>query len=82
LPSRLRVTSYLSQERREEAAQAFIHRFKAPTDARAPFFTSDKPPAYVAALAANSSVPEPLPGKGGPGRPPKQPKRLLDPQLR
>ena len=50
LPSRLRVTSYLSQERSEAAAQAFIRQFKARTDGQAPFFTSDKLPAYVAAL--------------------------------
>ena len=55
LPSRLRVTSYLSQERSEEAAQAFIQQFKARTDGRAPFFTSDKLPSYVAALVANYS---------------------------
>ena len=53
LPSRLRVTSYLSQERSEEAAQAFIRQFKARTDGQAPFFTSDKLPAYVAALIRN-----------------------------
>jgi hypothetical protein len=76
------VTSYLSQERSEEAAQAFIQQFKARTDGRAPFFTSDKLPSYVAALVANYSVPEPLPVKRGPGRPRKQPKRILDPQLR
>jgi hypothetical protein len=82
LPNRLRVTSYLSQERSEEAAQAFIQQFKARTDGRAPFFTSDKLPSYVAALVANYSVPEPPPVKRGPGRPRKQPKRILDPQLR
>lgn len=76
------MTSSLSQERSEEAAQAFIQQFKARTDGRAPFFTSDKLPSYVAALVANYSVPEPLPVKRGPGRPRKQPKRILDPQLR
>ena len=82
LPSRLRVTSYLSQERSEETAQAFIRQFKARTDGQAPFFTSDKLPAYVAALVLNYSVPEPLPATRGPGRPRKQPRRLVDPQLR
>jgi IS1 transposase len=82
LPSRLRVTSYLSRERSEEAAQAFIRQFKARTDGQAPFFTSDKLPAYVAALILNYSVPEPLPATRSPGRPRKQPRRLVDPQLR
>jgi len=82
LPSRLRVTSYLSQERSEEAAQAFIRQFKARTDGQAPFFTSDKLPAYVAALILNYSVPEPLPVTRSLGRPRKQPRRLVDPQLR
>jgi IS1 transposase len=82
LPSRLRVTSYLSQERSEAAAQAFIRQFKARTDGQAPFFTSDKLPAYVAALVRNYSVPEPLPATRGPGRPRKQPRRLVAPQLR
>ena len=81
LPSRLRVTSYLSQERSEEAAQAFIRQFKARTDGQAPFFTSDKLPAYVAALIFNYSVPELLPATRNPGRPRKQPRRLVDPQL-
>lgn len=65
------MTSYLSQERSEEAAQAFIQQFKARTNGRAPFFTSDKLASYVAALVANYSVPEPLPVKRGPGRPRK-----------
>jgi len=82
LPSRLRVTSYLSQERSEEAAQAFIRQFKARTDGQAPFFTSDKLPAYVAALIFNYSVPEPFPATRSPGRPRKQPRRLVDPHLR
>jgi hypothetical protein len=55
--------------------------FKARTDGRAPFFTSEKLASYLAALVANYSVPEPLPVKRGPGRPRKQPKRILDPQL-
>ena len=76
LPSRLRVTSYLSQERNEEAAQAFIRQFKARTDGQAPFFTSDKLPAYVAALIFNYRVPELLPATRNPGRPRKQPRRL------
>jgi hypothetical protein len=41
-------------------------------------FTSDKWPASVKALSANDSTPEPLPLKRGPGRPRKEPKRILD----
>lgn len=44
-------------------------------------FTSDKLPAYVAALSANYSTAEPAPLKRGPGRPRKEPKRILDPEL-
>ena len=82
LPSRLRVTSSRSQERSEEAAQAFLRQCKARTDGQAPFLTSDKLPAYVAALILNYSVPEPLPVTRSRGRPRKQPRRLVDPQLR
>ena len=82
LPSRLRVTSYLSQERSEEAAQAFLRQCKARTDGQAPFFPSDKLPAYVAALIFNYRVPELLPATRNPGRPRKQPRRLVDPHLR
>lgn len=46
-----------------------------------PLFTSDKLPAYVSALVANYSTPEPPPLKRGPGRPRKEPKRILDPNL-
>lgn len=48
---------------------------------RAPLFTSDKLPAYVKALIANYSTPEAPPLKRGPGRPRKEPKRILDPDL-
>ena len=82
LPSRLRVTSYLSQERSEEAAQAFLRQCKACTDGQAPCFPSDKLPAYVAALIFNDRVPELLPATRNPGRPRKQPRRLVDPHLR
>jgi len=82
LPSRLRVTSYLSQERSEEAAQAFLRQCKARTDGQAPCFPSDKLPAYVAALIFNYRVPELLPATRNPGRPRKQPRRLVDPHLR
>ena len=82
LPSRLRVPSYLSQERSEEAAQAFLRQCKARTDGQAPCFPSDKLPAYVAALIFNYSVPELLPATRNPGRPRKQPRRLVDPHLR
>jgi len=82
LPSRLRVPSSLSQERSEEAAQAFLRQCKARTDGQAPCFPSDKLPAYVAALIFNYRVPELLPATRNPGRPRKQPRRLVDPHLR
>ena len=82
LPSRLRVPSDLSQERSEEAAQAFLRQCKARTDGQAPCFPSDKLPAYVAALIFNYRVPELLPATRNPGRPRKQPRRLVDPHLR
>ena len=82
LPSRLRVPSSLSQERIEEAAQAFLRQCKARTDGQAPCFPSDKLPAYVAALIFNYRVPELLPATRNPGRPRKQPRRLVDPHLR
>ena len=81
LPSRLRVVSHLSHERSEVEAIAFLADFKARTDGCAPLFTSDKLPAYLAALIANYSTPEPPPAKRGPGRPRKEPKRVIDPQL-
>jgi len=81
LPSRLRVVSHLSHERSEAEATAFLAKFKARTDGWAPFFTSDQLPAYVAALIANYSTPAPLPRKGGPGRPRKEPPRVVDPHL-
>ena len=56
--------------------------FKARTDGCAPFFTSDQLPAYVAALIANYSTPEPPPRTRGLGRPRKEPKRVMDPHLR
>src|SRR4051794_21744964 len=82
LPSRLRVVSHLSHERSEPEARTFLAKFKARTDGRAPFFTSDQLPAYVAALTANSSTPEPPPVRRGPGRPRNEPRRLVDPDLR
>lgn len=82
LPSRLRITSYLSQERSEAAATAFIQQIRAASDGQAPLFTSDKLPAYVSALVANYSEPEPAPAKRGRGRPPTTPRRKLDPELR
>jgi hypothetical protein len=45
LPSRLRVVSHLSHDRSESEAQAFLAKFKARTDGRAPFFTRDQLPA-------------------------------------
>jgi hypothetical protein len=82
LPSRLRVVSHLSQDRSEPEARAFLAKFKARTDGRAPFFTRDQLPAYVAALIATYSTPEPPPARRGPGRPRKEPRRLVDPDLR
>lgn len=82
LPSRWRVVSHLSPECSEPEATAFLAKFKARTDGCAPLFTSDQLPAYVAALSANYSTPEPPPSRRGPGRPRKEPKRLVDPSLR
>ena len=81
LPARLRITSYLSQDRSETAATNFIQQIRAKSDRRAPLFTSDKLPAYVEALVANYSTIEPPPAKRGRGRPRKHPTRLIDPQL-
>jgi hypothetical protein len=81
LPSRLRVVNHLSHERSEAEAMIFLANFKARTDGSAPLFTSDKLPAYLTALIANYSVPEPPPAKRGPGRPRKEPKRVIDPAL-
>lgn len=82
LPSRLRVMSHLSHERSEPEATRFLAKFKARTDGCAPLFTSDQLRAYVAALIANYSTPEPPPPKRGPGRPRQAPKRIVDPHLR
>ena len=81
LPSRLRVVQHLSHQRSEKEASAFLAKFKARTDGRPPLFTSDKLPAYVDALIANYSPPEPPPVNRGPGRPRKQSRRVLDPEL-
>jgi hypothetical protein len=67
LPSRLRVLSHLSHERSEAEATVFLAKCKARTDGCAPFFTSDQLPAYVAALIANYSTPEPPPRTRGLG---------------
>jgi hypothetical protein len=82
LPSRLRVLSHLSHERSEAEATVFLAKFKARTDGCAPFFTSDQLPAYVAALIANYSTPEPPPRTRGLGRPRKEPKRVVAPHVR
>src|SRR2546428_12520533 len=81
LPSHLRVVNHLSHERSEQEATTFLAAFKARTDGRPPLFTSDKLPAYIEALIANYSTPEPPPRRRGPGRPPKQPRRVLEPTL-
>jgi hypothetical protein len=81
LPSHLRVVTHLSHERSEAEATTFLAAFKARTDGRPPLFTSDKLPAYVEALIANYSKPEPKPARRGPGRPRLIPRRLLDPEL-
>jgi len=78
LPSHLRVVTHLSHERSEAEATAFLAAFTARTDGRAPLFTSDKLPAYVAALIANDSTPEPPPAPRGRGRPRHTPRRVVD----
>jgi hypothetical protein len=82
LPSHLRVVTHLSHDRSEKEAAAFLAAFKARTDGRPPLFTSDKLPAYIEALIANYSMPEPPPRRRGRGRPRTQPRRVLDPELR
>ena len=59
----------------------FLANFKARTDRRAPLFTSDKLAAYLTALTALYSTPEPAPIKRGRGRPRKEPRRIVDPDL-
>ena len=81
LPSHLRVVTHLSHERSEEEATAFLAAFKARTDGHAPLFTSEKLPAYVAALIANSSTPEPPPAQRGRGRPRQTPRRVVETAL-
>src|SRR6266566_4594483 len=81
LPSHLRVVTHLSHERSEEEATAFLAAFKARTDGHAPLFTSEKLPAYVTALMANYSTPEPPPAQRGRGRPRQTPRRVLDTAL-
>jgi hypothetical protein len=71
LPGRLRVVSHLSHDRSDPESRAFLARFKARTDGRAPFFASDQLPAYVVALIANYSTPEPPPDPTWP-EPPAQ----------
>jgi hypothetical protein len=44
-------------------------------------FTSDKLPAYVAALIAHYSLPEPPPAQRGRGRPRQTPRRVVDTKL-
>jgi IS1 family transposase len=80
--SRLRVVSHIGHERSEEEATAFIAAFKDRTDGQSPLFTGDKLPAYTAALVTNYSTPEPPPARRGPGRPRKEPRRTIDPDLR
>lgn len=80
--SRLRVMSHISHERSEAEATTFIAAFKKRTDGQSPLFTSDKLPAYTAALVANYSVSEPPPTKHGPGRPSKKPRLVIDSGLR
>ena len=75
------MVTYVSHERSEEDATAFLAQFKARTTGRALLFTSDKLPAYVQALIANYSTEEPPPLRRGPGRPRNEPKRILDPDL-
>ena len=81
MPSHVRVVHHLSHERSAQEATAFLAAFKARTDGRPPLFTSDKLPAYIEALIANYSTPEPLPRRHGPGQPRPAARRLLDPAL-
>ena len=81
LPSHLRIVTHLSHERSEEEATACLADFKAKTDGRPPLFTSDKLPAYVQALITNYSPLSPTPVKRGRGRPRKEPRRIIDPEL-
>lgn len=81
LPSRLRVAHHLSHQRSEKEASLFLAKFKARTDGRPPFFTSDKLPAYLDALIATYSTAEPPPVNRGPGRPRKHLRRVLNPEL-
>jgi hypothetical protein len=73
--------THLSHERSEAEATAFLVAFKARTDGRAPLFTSDKLPAYVAALMANYSTPAPPSAPCRRGRPRRTPRRVLDAPL-
>ena len=73
--------THLSHERSEPQAIAFLAAFKARTDGQPPLFTSDKLPAYVEALVATYSTPEPPPTKREPGRPRNTPCRVLNPEL-
>jgi hypothetical protein len=73
--------THLSHERSEEEATAFLAAFKARTVGHAPLFTSAKLPAYIAALSANYSTPEPPPAQGRHGRPRPTPRRVLDAAL-
>lgn len=73
--------THLSHERSEPEAIAFLAAFKARTDGQPPLFTSDKLPAYVEALVATYSTPEPPPTKRGPGRPRNTSCRVLNPDL-
>ncbi|MGH8066349.1 MAG: hypothetical protein ACRERE_14155 [Candidatus Entotheonellia bacterium] len=82
MPSHWRVVTHLSHDRSEKEATAFWAAFKTRTDGRPPVFTSDELPAYIEALIANYSMPEPPPRRRGRGRPRKQPRQVLDPDLR
>ncbi len=78
LPRHLRVVTHLSHERSEEEATTFLAAFTARTDGHAPLFTSEKLPAYIAALMANDSTPESSPAQRGRGRPRQTPPRVVD----
>ena len=73
--------THLSHERSEEEATAFLAAFKARTDGHAPLFSSDKLSAYVTALIANYSTPEPPSAQRGQGRPRQTPRRVVDTAL-
>lgn len=71
------MATHLSHDRSEAEATTFLAHFKARTDGRAPFFTSDKLAAYLGALINNYSTPH-FYERVRSGRPQRQPGRVID----